>query len=114
MANDLTKTELAMAAVIDLLLAAGFEPAGHTREEVVRIPTSNAPLFGRSGGELARFCGRQRFAKPGTSMRATVGPRTVAIYRAEEGKGLQGVQGIATHRTQDLEQVHATIAGLSL
>lgn len=107
-----TKTEQAMADAIDALLCAGFEPDGQTREEVVRVPTKASPLLGLSGGELAKFGGRQRFAKAGTNIKATVGPRTTAIYRVV-GAGLAGVRGIATHDTSDSETIRATVAGLA-
>jgi hypothetical protein len=106
-----TKTQQAMAAAIDALLAAGFEPDGQTREEVVRVPTRQSPVLGYSGGELARFGGRQRFAQRGTNVKATVGPRTTAVYRIE-GAGLAGVRGIASHDTSDGASIRATIAGL--
>lgn len=107
-----TKTQQAMASAIDALLGAGFEPDGQTREEVVRVPTKASPLLGLSGGELAKFGGRQRFAKTGTNIKATVGPRTTAIYRVG-GKGLAGVRGIASHDTSDGQALHATLAGLT-
>ena len=102
-------TEQAMASAIDALLSAGFEPDGQTREEILRVPTRAVPLLGLSGGELAKFGGRQRFAKTGTNIKATVGPRTTAIYRIE-GKGLEGVRGIATHDTSAADAIRATIA----
>lgn len=105
------KTERAMAAAIDALLAAGFEPDGQTREELVRVPTRHSPMLGLSGGELAKFGGRQRFAQRGTNVKATVGPRTTTVYRIE-GAGLAGVRGIATHDTIDGEAIRATISGL--
>lgn len=108
----MTKTEQAMAAAIDALLAAGFSPDGQTREEIVRVPTKHSPLLGLSGGELAKFGGRQRFAQGATGVKATVGPRTTAIYRVE-GSGLAGVRGIATHNTSDGEAIRATVSALS-
>lgn len=100
-----------MASAIDALLGAGFEPDGKTREEIVRVPTQGSPLLGRSGGELAKFGGRRRFTKAGTNVKVTVGPRTTAIYRVD-GRGLEGVRGIATHDTKDREAIHATLATL--
>lgn len=105
------KSEQAMGAVIDALLSAGFKPDGHTREETVRVATAASPVFGRSGGELAKSGGRQRFSQTGTNVKATVGPRTTAIYRIE-GKGIEGVCGIATHKTSDSQAIAATIASL--
>lgn len=74
----MTKTKQAMAAATDALLAAGFSPDGQTREEILRVPTKHSPLLGLSGGELAKFGGRQRFAQGATGVKATVGPRTTA------------------------------------
>jgi hypothetical protein len=96
----MTKNQRSMAAVIDLLLAAEFVPDGETRQEHVRIPTANAPVFGQSGGVLATLGGRQRFVKSGTTIKATVGPRTTALYRIE-GAGIEGVRGIATLATKN-------------
>lgn len=111
MANQeliLSKAQESMAAVIDALLLAGFAPDGETRTEVVRIPTSKSPLFGQSGGELAKFGGRLRFALPGSNVKATVGARTTAIYRID-GKGLEGVKGIASVNTSNLQAVIAAL-----
>lgn len=103
--------EKEMGEVIQVLLDAGFIPDGATREEVVRIPTTKSPLYGGSGGELAKFGGRQRFIKVGTNIKATVGARTTALYRTE-GKGLEAVRGIATLNTKDLESVRAMLSRL--
>ncbi len=99
----------AMATAIDALLSAGFVPDGQTREEVVRIPTKSSPLFGRSGGELAKLGGRQRFALGTTNIKATVGKRTVALYRVE---GLAGVTGIASLDTSDIDRLRGVLASL--
>lgn len=107
----MSKTEQAMADAIDVLLSAGFTPDGQTREEIVRVPTQQSPLLGVSGGVLAKFGGRQRFAQADTGVKATVGPRTTAIYRVD-GPGLTGVRGIATHNTSDGNAIRATVAGL--
>ena len=104
--------ERAMAAVIDELLDAGFEPDGQTREEIVRVPTANSPVLGRSGGELAKFGGRQRFSHRSTSVKVTVGARTVCFYRSEPGQGLQGVQGIATLDTKALVEIRGMLASV--
>lgn len=109
----MSKSEKAMADAIQSLLDAGFEPDGTTREETVRIPTRNSPLFGNSGGELAKLGGRQRFAIPGTTYKATVGMRTTAVYRSEGG-GLGGVQGIASFDTNDIARLRAVIAELAI
>jgi hypothetical protein len=114
MANQSTqenKSELALASVIDLLLAAKFIQNGHTREEIVRIPTAKSPLLGKSGGELAKFGGRQRFEKSGTNIKATVGIKTTYFYFVQ-GVGEGSVKGIATHNTKDIEAIKSTIASL--
>lgn len=100
-----------MADAIQALMEAGFDPDGHTQEQIVRIPTRNSPLFGKTGGELAKLGGRQRFAKSGTNIKATVGARTTAIYR-REGKGLEGVTGIATLDTKNIEALRVALACL--
>lgn len=63
---------------VAVLLAAGFVANGSTRTENVRIPTSAVP-----SGERRTLGGRLRFALPGTEVRATVGARTVCLYRRE-------------------------------
>lgn len=77
-----------MAAATQVLLDAGFESA-----------------------ELSS--GRQRYVRTGTSLRATVGPHTVSLYR-QSGVGLAGVKGLATidiANLAGLESVLATLRG---
>ncbi len=107
-------TANAMALAIDALLAAGFLPDGHTRQELVRIPTRNSPVFGHSGGELAKLGGRQRFALPDTDVKCTVGKRTLALYRTGVSglTGLTGVTGLATLNTSDLSGLAVALAAL--
>jgi hypothetical protein len=93
---------------IQELLDAGFEPDGLTREQTVRIPTRNSPLFGKLGGELAQFGGRRRFRLPDSTVKATVGARTTALYHSEGG-GLSGVRGIATIATSDLSSLRSVL-----
>lgn len=69
-----------VAEVAGLLLSLGWVPAGETRTETVRMPTQASPLLGGTGGELATFGGRARFALPGTRRRATVGRITTCFY----------------------------------
>jgi hypothetical protein len=109
--KKVSKTEQAMGEVIQALLDAGFRPDGHTQVLIVRVPSRSSPVFGRTGGELAKFGGRQRFAKPGTTVKSTVGARTTAIYRID-GKGLEGVHGIASVDTKNIEAVRAALLGL--
>lgn len=106
-----SRGQRALAAALDALLAAGFIPDGRTRQEHVRIPTSKLPVYGQSGGELATLGGRQRLALPGTSVKATVGPRTLALYRVKVG-GLGGAEGIATLDTSDLAGIEQALAGI--
>ena len=100
-----------MAGALDTLLAAGFVPDGQTRQERVRIPTRQSPVYGLSGGELATLGGRQRLALPGTSVKATVGPRTLALYRVV-GQGLGGVAGVATLDTSDQVGIERALAAM--
>ncbi len=100
-----SKASDAVAAVLDLLRAAGFVDDGVTREEAVRVPTRSVPLLGRSGGELATFGGRVRYAKPGTNVKATVGKRTTCIYRLADGT----VQSSKSIDTAKLEDVRAAV-----
>ncbi len=108
MPMPLTRSEQSMADAIDALYAAGFVSDGHTREEIVRIPTKNSPLLGRSGGELAKLGGRQRFAQANTSLKATVGKRTVSVYRVND-QGLTGVTGIASFDTSDIARLRQVL-----
>lgn len=99
---------------IQILLDAGFVQDGATAETTVRIPTVRSPSFngGRSGGELAHFGGRPRFVLQDSNVKATVGQRTVNIYRSEGG-GLEGVRGIAHLKTSDLDGLKAALSKLS-
>ena len=99
------------AAMIALLLEAGFVEDGQTRSKVVRIPTQEAPLYGRGGGRIATFGGRARFHLPGSDLYVTVGARTTTVYR-KRGPGLEGVQGIAYCRTRNLDDVRMVLANL--
>lgn len=49
--------------VVELIQAAGYLLDGHTEIDAVRVPTSNAPVFGGMGGEVRTFGGRQRFKR---------------------------------------------------
>jgi hypothetical protein len=60
--KPLNRQEQAMAAAIEALLSCGFAPDGETREEIARIPTKRSPLYGHSGGELAKL-GRQPWSE---------------------------------------------------
>lgn len=77
-----------------VLLAAGFVADGLTRTENVRIPTSAAP-----SGERRTLGGRFRLALPGTEVRATVGARTVCLYR-RDGRDVR-LLGEGNYATKD-------------
>lgn len=95
-----------MDEIIRLLESAGFVADGQTREETVRIPTTRSPLIGKGGGELATFGGRLRFAGP-SDWRATVGKRTVCLYR------LPGPTMVQNYQTKDLEEIRARLKMVS-
>jgi hypothetical protein len=89
------KASLRIAAAVQILTAAGYRPAGETRQETVRVGTSASPVLGGTGGELRTFGGRARFELPGTDRRATVGPQTTQLYRVIDGKA-QDFVGVTT------------------
>lgn len=107
----MSKALLAVEEVVKCLTAAGFVEDGATRMEHVRVPTKESPVFGQSGGQLATFGGRVRFVKEGTSIKATVGKRTTALYEVV-GAGLAGVRGIASLETSDIEKIRAAVSAL--
>ena len=109
----MTKSEQAQAEVIQLLFNAGFTADGETARTAVRVPTVANPLFGKAGGVLTTFGGRVRFAKPGTNIRATVGTRTVCLYRVHPGR-CHGdrVSHIAMLRVKDIDELKAAVATL--
>jgi hypothetical protein len=104
----MNKSQSAMMEVIATLTEAGFVPDGETRKETVRIPTTKAPVYGGIGGELTTMGGRQRFHLPETNIKATVGPRTTAIYRVVERKS----QFIGTFDTKDLTLIQQALGEL--
>jgi len=106
-----SKSAMAMGQVVDVLLDAGFIPDGKTHEEIVRLPTLNNPPLGQSGGELAKFGGRRRFARPGTTIRATVGPRTTFLYRIGS-KSTEGIRAILRTSTTNIEEIKAAVSAL--
>lgn len=111
--QKMSKSQQNLALVFDMLLKSGFALDGKTKEEIVRIPTTKSPLFGKSGGELSKFGGRQRFVKTGTNIRATVGAKTTYIYFIQ-GAGKDCVKGIASHDTGDIEAIRKTIQSLEI
>ena len=99
-----TKPQLQMEAVTDATLAAGFTCAGQTDTETVRIPTQASPVYGGAGGELRTLGGRERFTKPGSDVRVTIGPRTTNVYRVVNGQ----TSFIANLQTRDIEPEQLT------
>lgn len=97
-----------MCAAIQALLDGGFLPDGQTTQTTARISTRQSPVYGASGGEIATFGGRQRFAKQGTVIKATVGKRTTAIYRHEGQK----IKAIATVSTADTGAIRDALRGM--
>lgn len=84
--------------VVAELESVGFARMGETPKQVFRVPTRRPPVLRQSGGEVRLFGGRLRFELVGTSLRATVGPRTVNVYRVKT----EGVEFIANWRTRDV------------
>ncbi len=96
-----TPAMVAMASVIDLILASGYAHGGETATEQVLIPTTNSPRFGKSGGELATFGGRTRFIKG--EDRVTVGRLTTCFYKVKpEFKEASQFQ---TFNTKDVDKI---------
>lgn len=106
-----TPTQLVLDQTLDLLTQAGFVPDGHTQQQTVRMATTASPVLGRSGGTLAQTGGRQRFAKPGTNLKATVGKQTTSLYRVI-GQGTVKIQVIAAHDTKNLEATRLALQSL--
>lgn len=77
-----------MQEIIFLLLEKGWQPAGRTSEETVRLPTKDAPLTDgtKGGGKLVTFGGRRRFILPGTPRICTVGKRTTCFYQLNDDR----------------------------
>ena len=87
---------------IQILLQNGWQEAGQTRSETVRVPTSRAPVFGGIGGELRTFGGRPRFEKG--HRRATVGQRTVCFYEYKD-KAAHNHQTVPTKDLARIEEL---------
>jgi hypothetical protein len=99
-----TKGETDVAAAIEALVEAGYEPDGQTRSESVRTGSAASPVLGSSGGRISSFGGRSRFAVPGSPARATVGKVTVALYeRGADGKA-QNMRALPTRDTAQLRE----------
>lgn len=82
---------------IEAVLAGGFIPDGET----------GAVSYRAKAGELAMKMvtagGRQRFKKPGTAMKVTVGRITVCFYEVHDGKAKE-FASISTRMTPRIEQ----------
>lgn len=79
------KGEAAMQEVIKMLLEAGWEQDGQTAQQMVRIPTTDYPVYGGIGGKLVKTGGRLRLCLPGTDYRVTVGKITTYFYQVPNG-----------------------------
>jgi hypothetical protein len=100
-------------AVFDALKAAGFIEDGHTVTHHVRIGTAKNPVYGGLGGKAATFGGRQRFVRPGTQIKATVGPRTTNFYLVGERVGGRNkIDDLGSTTTSDLDKINEIIAAL--
>lgn len=97
------KAQARISAAAEILIGAGYVPAGETHQETVRVPTQASPIFGMTGGELRTFGGRARFELPGTDRRATVGPQTVSLYRVQDRKATD-FTNVATADTEALAE----------
>lgn len=107
----MTKAEQAKANVIELLFSAGFIPDGDTRSAASSSSDYMRNTADKQSKEWAAASGRLRFVKFGTSIKATVGARTTALYRVE-GKGILGVKGIASLNTSDVGAIRTVLEGL--
>jgi hypothetical protein len=90
-----------VAAVVDLLLQAGWVHDGRTREETVRVGTNTSPIYGGTGGELRTFGGRVRMVDHRSSeptRKVTIGPVTTYFYEILTNR----VQNPKHLRTSDL------------
>jgi len=86
--------------VVTLLIQNGWESAGVTNVEQVRIGTAKVPVYGGIGGELRRFGGRLRFHRPDTDLFATVGRNSVCFYHRQDREAT-GFRNYATGREFD-------------
>lgn len=81
----------------------GFVPDGSTPEATVRVPTVKAPVYGKSGGKLTTFPGRERWSHTGhPALRCTVGPRTVNLYYVDH-EDTRTCVFLANLRTRDAD-----------
>lgn len=83
--GKVTKGEIAQRHAIEILTAAGFVSAGETPTQSYRAGSSSNPIYGGIGGGLCTVGGRQRFTKPGSALRVTVGKVSTCFYEVVNG-----------------------------
>jgi hypothetical protein len=96
-ANNQHFYEKAIASLVEH----GFVVDGQTPTETYRTGNAGNPIYGASGGKLCTVGGRQRLAKPGTAMKATVGKITTCFYEVRDSK----TQYAITIRTRDTDRI---------
>lgn len=89
-----------MERIIQMLLMAGYQPAGQTIGETFRIVTQAS--YPCAGAEISTG-GRQRFALPDSPQRVTVGKRWVCFYLSEN-KTARGWQNFKTSDVAAIER----------
>jgi hypothetical protein len=101
-----TKSEIDLAAAVEALEEAGYVADGHTRSDTFRGGSAASPVLGHgaSGGRIVTTGGRQRFARPGTDDKATVGRVTVALYERPEGGKPADMRAVPTRDTEALRE----------
>ncbi len=100
-----SKSLESMQRVVAILAEAGYVDAGAT--ESVMMPSAATHFVGGRavGGRLSP--GRRRLSLPGTDRRATVGARTVCLYRVAEKQATD----FQTFKTSDVEAIRAAASG---
>jgi len=96
-------------AVLYLLETLGFVSDGRIRTELVRIPTMDSPVLGKTGGKRRALGGRARFSLPGTPIKITVGKRTTYVYRSLSSEKVEGLAHLHTSALtrEDIERAIA-------
>lgn len=89
-----------VAEMIALLRQHGWCSAGITDQWPVYHRPKRVVQAVRSDGTPVLHGGRQRFRKPGTNRRATVGPITTCFYRINGGRAV----GLKAHNTERVVQ----------
>ncbi len=101
----MAKGPSAQEQVVALLLAAGFIADGETPRETFRGESPTSRIYGGIGGRLVTTGGRARYALPGTNVKATVGPRSTAVYRVING----AATAFECFRTKDVEAIRTYV-----